>query len=129
MAPSHGSHDEVTERSDLSLSPRAISSLLTSDHAPWPTLHMVQWCMEPGLCHFPGNADKCKFLLTAGLEDCHQESYTNFHSFRKVSSGFGQGREIHCFKPQTQYGKEHKNGSKRDFKQGYKFSHNALFKK
>lgn len=90
VTPSHGSHDEVTERSDLSFFPHAISSRLTSDHAPWPTLHMVQWCMEPGLCHFPGNTDKCKFLLTAGSEDCHQESYTNFHSSRKVSLGKGE---------------------------------------
>ena len=86
-----------TEEMSLSLTPSAPSSP-SSGHGLWPTPHMAQ-CAEGGLSHSRGKANKCEFPLSAGLEDCHQESYTNFHSFQKVSSRFVQGREVPSSKP------------------------------
>lgn len=86
-----------TEEISLSLTPSALSSP-SSGHGPWPTPHLAQ-CAEGGPSHSRGKANRYESPLSAGLEDCHQESYANFHSFRKVSSRFVQGREVPSSKP------------------------------
>lgn len=68
-----------TEGLSLSLTPPAPSSS-ASDRGPSPIPHMAR-CADGGPSHSRGKADKYEVPLSAGLKDCHQESYTNFHSF------------------------------------------------
>lgn len=67
------------------LLPSAVSSLSRGQ------LPINATCTLPGCWHSQDNSDKCRFLLSPGLEGCWQESYTNFYSSRTVSSGFMQG--------------------------------------
>lgn len=96
------------------LMPLALPSLVTMLRG-----HLMQWSLVSDIPQVTQTNASFSSLLA-------WKTATRNLTPNSIHPGRLAGREIHCSKPQTEYGEQHKNGSKRDFKHGHKFPHNAL---